>query len=151
MIVENAVKLLEKQQKNLKTLLKITENKQLALVGTLDMKLDELIAKEEKILLTVNEAEKERRDSVEDILMHDGKEVNSARLPKMSELLKEKISSEELERIEAIEADMRETAAKIKKTNERNLFLIKHMRQFVNETMMTLFGSRQRSFIDRKA
>lgn len=150
MSIPNLIELLLKQRENLKRLLDNARKKQHALVANNRELLDECIKDEQKLILAVQNAENGRLQAIKEINREQGFEENEFRLAKLTANLGEVLTNEAKEAIIKSERAIRLFIEEITHTNNQNMFLIQHSKQFIDTTLKAVFGANNKSILDRK-
>lgn len=150
MNIEKLIDLLIKQRNNLRNLLENARKKQDALISSNREVLDECIKDEQKLILAVQSAESGRLETIKEINREQGFEENEFRLAKLTSNLGEVLTYEAKEAIIKSERVIRNFIEEITQTNQQNLFLIQHSKQFIDSTLKAVFGTNKKSILDRK-
>lgn len=150
MSIPNLIELLLKQRENLKRLLDNARKKQKALVANNRELLDECIKDEQRLILAVQNAESGRLEVIKEINHENGFEENEFRLAKLTANLGEVLTNEAKEAIIKSERAIRLFIEEITHTNNQNMFLIQHSKQFIDTTLKAVFGANNKSILDRK-
>ena len=150
MSIPNLIELLLKQRENLKRLLDNARKKQKALVANNRELLDECIKGEQRLILAVQNAESGRLQVIKEINREQGFEENEFRLAKLTANLGEVLTNEAKEAIIKSERAIRIFIEEISHTNNQNMFLIQHSKQFIDTTLKAVFGANNKSILDRK-
>ena len=150
MSIPNLIELLLKQRENLKRLLDNARKKQKALVANNRELLDECIKDEQRLILAVQNAESGRLEVIKDINREQGLDENEFRLAKLTSNLGEVLTHDAKEAIIKSERAIRIFIDEITHTNNQNMFLIQHSKQFIDATLKAVFGANNKSILDRK-
>lgn len=150
MSIPNLIELLLKQRDNLKRLLDNARKKQKALVANNRELLDECIKDEQRLILAVQNTESGRLEVIKEINREKGFEENEFRLAKLTSNLGEVLTNEAKEAIIKSERAIRIFIDEITHTNNQNMFLIQHSKQFIDTTLKAVFGANNKSILDRK-
>ena len=146
----NLTEILNKQEKNLKELLKIVTNKQEALVSNNNENLNDLISKEEKLLLQLQITEERRLEILKSIYEENNVKNERFKLDVMIEALKDKLKKEFVEDIMNSKNRIKNTIKQVTKINQQNLVLIQQSRELLNNTIQAVINATNRSILDRK-
>lgn len=146
----NLIEILNKQEKNLKELLKIVTNKQEALVSNNNENLNDLISKEEKQLLLLQITEEKRLEILKNIYQENNIKNERFKLDVMIEELKDKLNEEFVEELMNSKNRIKNTIQQITKINQQNLVLIQQSRELLNNTIQAVINATNRSILDRK-
>jgi len=146
----NLTEILNKQEKNLKELLKIVTNKQEALVSNNNENLNDLISKEEKLLLQLQITEERRLEILKSIYEENNIKNERFKLDVMIEALKDKLKKEFVEDIMNSKNRIKNTIKQVTKINQQNLVLIQQSRELLNNTIQAVINATNRSILDRK-
>lgn len=146
---EKLFEVLEKESKTLQNLLDLVMKKQRVLVQMDRENLDEIIAKEEKLILAVKKDEKARIEVVQSIYDELNLKFENPKLQVLMDNLGENISDDEKARVEEYEYKIKDLTLEISEVNHRNLFLIQHSRNFINETINILLN-KKKSILDKR-
>lgn len=146
----NLSEILNKQEKNLKELLKIVTNKQEALVSNNNENLNDLISKEEKQLLLLQITEERRLEILKNIYQENNIKNERFKLDVMIEALKDKLNEEFVEELINSKNRIKNTIQQITKINQQNLVLIQQSRELLNNTIQAVINATNRSILDRK-
>ncbi|MCX6151058.1 MAG: flagellar export chaperone FlgN [Ignavibacteriales bacterium] len=76
-------------------------------------------------------------------------EINNQQF-KLSNILAGKIVKEDLDTITLQEFHLRNIIIQLKEINQQNQLLVQNSLEFINETMLTLLGTRKHSLVDRR-
>ena len=147
---DELLEVVHRQRVNMAHLLGIVTAKQLAFGSSEAKGLTELIAREEKVLQTIQETERLRLKLMQVLISDLEVEVRSDKLPKLSVLLDGRISAEPMARLLDDEHELRRLITEVTEVNQRNLFIIRHMRKFVGELVNAIVGNKDRSIVDVK-
>ena len=146
----NLSEILNKQEKNLKELLKIVTSKQEALVSNNNENLNDLISKEEKLLLQLQITEERRLEILKSIYEENNVKNERFKLDVMIEALKNKLKKEFVEDIINSKNSIKNTIKQVTKINQQNLVLIQQSRELLNNTIQAVINATNRSILDRK-
>lgn len=146
----NLSEILNKQEKNLKELLKIVTNKQEALISNNNENLNDLISKEEKQLLLLQITEERRLEILKNIYQENNIKNERFKLDVMIEALKDKLNEEFVEELINSKNRIKNTIQQITKINQQNLVLIQQSRELLNNTIQAVINATNRSILDRK-
>ena len=146
----NLSEILNKQEKNLKELLKIVTSKQEALVSNNNENLNDLISKEEKLLLQLQITEERRLEILKSIYEENNIKNERFKLDVMIEALKNKLKKEFVEDIMNSKNRIKNTIKQVTKINQQNLVLIQQSRELLNNTIQAVINATNRSILDRK-
>ena len=146
----NLSEILNKQEKNLKELLKIVTSKQEALVSNNNENLNDLISKEEKLLLQLQITEERRLEILKSIYEENNIKNERFKLDVMIEALKDKLKKEFVEDIMNSKNRIKNTIKQVTKINQQNLVLIQQSRELLNNTIQAVINATNRSILDRK-
>ena len=151
MSVQRLLEQLKQQKANLQNLLKNAKDKQSALVGNNNELLDNVIKNEQKLILAVQNSEKNRLQTITQLNSENGFEEREYRLNKLIENLEGVLSLEAKEAILKSEKSIRGFIDEITQVNNQNMFLIQHSKQFIDSTLKAVFGNNnKKSIFDRK-
>ncbi len=139
-----------RQRVNMAHLLGIVTAKQLAFGSSDSKALTDLITREEKVLQTIQETERLRLRLMQALVSELEVDVRSDKLPKLSVLLDGRINAESMARLMDDEHELRRLITEVTEVNQRNLFIIRHMRKFVGELVNAIVGNKDRSIVDVK-
>lgn len=151
MNLESLITVLAEQERNLKKLLEIINEKKECLVTNNYEKLNEIIAKEEHALLKIQIAEENRLEIMQKLFQAFN--INSERF-KLEILVNElegKVEPLILNQISEAEKRIKHSVKEISRVNHLNLVLIQQSRSLVNETIKAVINTNKRSILDRKA
>ncbi len=140
---------LAKQKDNLENFFSAAKLKQQSLVENNHEMFDEALKSEEKYLAALNQAEKERENILIRLFERNLTPVEK-KLETLKNLLKDKITEEEWEKLSQLQIGIKDIAKRITLINSQNLFLIKTAREFLITTVNTLIKDRRKVIIDRK-
>lgn len=146
----NLSEILNKQEKNLKELLKIVTDKQEALVSNNNENLNDLIAKEERLLLQLQITEERRLEILKNIYEENNIKNERFKLDVMIEELKDKLSKDFVSVITESKNRIENSIKLITKINQQNLVLIQQSRELLNNTIQAVINATNRSILDRK-
>ncbi|MCB0731080.1 MAG: flagellar export chaperone FlgN [Ignavibacteriae bacterium] len=151
MNLQKLLAILEKQEKNLKNLLKIGIEKQETLVSNNHKKLKELVAVEEQNLLNIQLTEESRLEEMHSIFNFYKINNDRYKLNILVEHLKGSANEKLLETITAFENRIKKSIEEITRVNHLNMTLIQQSRSLINATIHAVINSSNRSMLDRKA
>lgn len=149
-MVEELINTLAGIDEDLSELLIASKMKQSSLVSNTNKKIEEAIVLEEKLLLKIKNGESRRLGIIKDIYSGKGVKLETTKIADLIETFKNDISEEDKNRLTLLEENIKKNIAKVKRTNEHNLFLITHSRNFINETINTLVENSKKSILDKK-
>lgn len=132
---EIAIGILEEIIKQLGLYRTLLEEKRMALVAGKHDQLDAFVAKEERIMLSLQQAEKKR--------------FALAGNARMSEIVTDDEQGS-AEKVRQLEAEAKMLLGECGTLIEHTQFLIRRMREFLHETISTLLLTKKRSIVDRK-
>lgn len=148
-MIKESIVLLKKQLENFTHLHEIVAEKQDALTGTDHRLLADVISREEKLLLAIRTIESERASMIRKF-MGESVDKDNPKQFKLSSIYEGLITNEELEDVRQTEAAIKDVVQKIDVLNKKNLFLIKHLRSFINETLLKVLKNQRKSIVDKK-
>lgn len=135
MNTELATGILEEIIKQLGLYRSLLEEKRMALVAGKHDQLDIFVTREERIMLSLQQAEKKR--------------FALAGNSRLSELMPDE-PAQAREQMLRLEAEAKQLLAECGILIEHTQFLIRRMREFLHETISTLLLTKKRSIVDRK-
>lgn len=150
MNIQSILVLYKQQLAYLTQLLENAKDKKVALISTRHEAFEVTVHKEEKLLLQVQETERQRNEVIADFIARNFPELLGKTTIKLSRILTGKIAPSDLVRLEGLESELRNIIGELKEENSSNLFLIQHMRNFYAETMQALMGKGVTTLLDRK-
>ena len=150
-MVEKIIAILEKQENNLKKLLKFVLEKQVAIVNNNNEGIKESVSKEEKLLLTVQLTEEIRLKVMEEIFSHYKIDNERYKLSILIENLKSKVDERLIHNISVYETNIKKIIKEVQKVNQQNMLLIQQSRSLLNDTITAVLNLNNRTIVDRKA
>ena len=150
-MVEKIIAILEKQENNLKKLLKFVLEKQVAIVNNNNEGIKESVSKEEKLLLTVQLTEEIRLKVMEEIFSYYKIDNERYKLSILIENLKSKVDERLIHNISVYETNIKKIIKEVQKVNQQNMLLIQQSRSLLNDTITAVLNLNNRTIVDRKA
>jgi len=150
MDLQNLISVLNKQETNLKKLLKIVNEKKEALVNNKLEKLNEIISLEENVLLAIQLVEEERLSEMENLFLENNIDNKRYKLEILVTSLTGKIDPGILNRITDFEKKIKTIVEEITKINHLNMVLIQQSRTIINDTIKAVINTSKRTILDRK-
>jgi len=150
MEIKNILKILKDQYRNLNDLFKIAIEKQKALVKINNTLLDKCIKSEEKLLLNIQQTEKNRLDFIKEFIDSFNYDIENADLRDVMKSIKNNLSEEDLNLMTKYEEKIKGIIIALSKLNEQNLFLIQNSKQFITDTINSLLSKHKKSLLDVK-
>ncbi len=144
MNLQKLLSVLIKQEKNLKSLLQIGLEKKETLVSNNHKKLSEVVAAEEKCLLSVQLTEEQRLSLMEHLFVEHNVDDERYKLEILVDRLKGKVDSKILSQIIGSEKRMKNVIAEFTKVNHLNMVLTQQSRNLINETLQAVINSSNR-------
>jgi hypothetical protein len=141
---------LAKQERNLKSLINIGEEKKEVLIANNHDQLHNVIAKEEQMLLTIQLTEEDRLVVMRDLFREFSIDNKRYKLEILIESLKERINHQIIKAISDSEKRIKTLIKKITVINELNMLLIEQSRSLINETIKAVISASTKSIVDRK-
>jgi hypothetical protein len=106
--------------------------------------------KEEQLLSELRKKESERLSLLKKITEEFQSMKDEKYMIKLSNILAGKIIKEELDIIISRENHLKNIVLQLKEINRQNLLLIQNSLSFINETIITLLGNKNKIIVDRK-
>ncbi len=150
MNIEKLFAVLEKQETNLKNLLKSVLGKQAALVNGNSDLIKESVSKEEKLLLNIQVAEETRLKVMQGLFSEYGIDNERYKLEILISNISGKVSESIVKSISLTERRIKSTIKEIQKINHQNMALIQQSRSLISETINAVINTQKRSIVDRK-
>ena len=147
---KNLIEVLEKQESNLRKLKTIGSQKKDILVENNYEKLNEIIAKEEQVLLAVQIAEESRLNHMQELFGTYGIKNERYKLNILVDNLKGKVDNSILNAVAGYEKRIKNLIEEFTKINHLNMVLIQQSRTLVNETIQAVINSSKKVILDRK-
>lgn len=151
MDLQKLISVLTKQELNLKKLIKIISDKKECLVNNTYKKLNEIIAKEENCLLSIQITEESRLEVMKHLFSEFNIDNKRYKLEVLVNKLTGIIGHEELDQITESEKRIKNSIEEINRINHLNLVLIQQSRNLLNDTIKAVINTSKRSILDRKA
>ena len=150
MKLQSLISVLTNQEKNLKKLLEIINQKKDALVGSNYELLNKLVNKEEQSLLDIQLTEEERLKITKDLF--EQYEITSDRykLEILLNSLVNKVDSRITQEIGDSEKRIKNTIKEITRVNHLNMVLIQQSRSLISQTIEAVLNTNTKSILDRK-
>jgi hypothetical protein len=150
MNIDIIITLYTQQLTTLRQLLEVAREKKAALISAKHDVFEIAARKEEKLLSTVQNIEKQRSSHISGMLKENFPHMVGRTNAKLSILLKDKVAEKELSALANLEDEIKKTITELNEQNSNNLFLLHHLRNFYAETMQALVGKNLTSIIDRR-
>jgi hypothetical protein len=150
MELKQLFEILIKQEKNLKSLLKIGNNKKEILISGNNQRLSEIITAEEQVLLDIQNTEEERLKVMKEIFDHFKIDHVRLKLEILADNLVGKVDKRILDEIRKSEKRIKSSIKEITKTNHLNMVLIQQSRSLINETVQAVINASTNKIVDRK-
>lgn len=150
MNLQNLISVLTKQETNLKKLLKIVNDKKEVLVNNKLEKLNEIISREENVLLEIQLVEEKRLTEMENLFLENNIDNKRYKLEILVTSLTGKMDPGILSRISGFEKKIKTIVEEITKINHLNMVLIQQSRTIINDTIKAVINTSKRSILDRK-
>lgn len=149
METKKLIQLLAMQIQNLDSLKKVMIQQQKAIVKN-EISAIELAAENEEIILgKIRINERQRIAEIAELSKVNDFNLESFSLSELLKAIKEN-HSEEYDTLFRLRNQIVLLAYEVNNINNQNSFLIDHARQFIKETITTLYGANQRQIFDRK-
>jgi flagellar biosynthesis/type III secretory pathway chaperone len=150
MNIQELIKVLEQQKLNLSNLKDAVVEKQTALISRDFEKLQSAMQNEEKFLLEINNIEKERVYLISQINRELKRDLEDTRIKSLVSRIEDKIDPKQKEALLNVESSIKAVSEEIRDVNQKNMYLINHARDFINETINSLLSNKQESIFDRR-
>lgn len=150
MNISKLFSILDKQESNLKDLLKIVNNKKEALVNNNYELLNKVVAAEEQKLLTVQLTEEERLTVMQQLFKEYEIDNDRYKLTHLIYGLKGSAEPETIKSILEYETKIKSAVSEISRINQLNMILIQQSKSLINQTIHAIVNTGKRSILDRK-
>ncbi|MFA8341702.1 MAG: flagellar export chaperone FlgN [Rhodothermaceae bacterium] len=150
MNIKKLIEILEKEIHVLQEMRDIAYAKQSALINRNREEIEECIKLEENNIALVKQTELSRINTLEEIYKSEDTEMNDHKLIAFIKNFGQKLEPKIVKYIEEAENQIKILVRKIADLNRNNLFLIKHSLQFIDSTIATLLGNKERKILDRR-
>lgn len=150
MNIKKLIEILEKEIHALQEMRDIAYAKQSALINRNREEIEECIKLEENNIAVVKQTELSRINTLEEIYKSENTEMNDHKLIAFIKNFGQKLEPKIVKYIEEAENQIKILVRKIADLNRNNLFLIKHSLQFIDSTIATLLGNKERKILDRR-
>ena len=150
MNLQKLISTLAKQEQNIKNLLQLGLDKKEILIINDFTKLNEMVALEERCLLSIQLTEESRLKVMHDLFLEYNIDNNRYKLEILIQALKGRVNEKFLDKISKYEARIKKNINEITTINALNMMLIQQTRSINNETIQALVNSNSRSILDRK-
>jgi len=150
MEIKNLIDIIEKEIFALQEMKDIAYAKQSALVNRNQEEVEECIKLEESNIHTVNQIELSRIKTLEGIYQEEDVQMTDHKLAGFVKCFENKLEAGVIKYLHEAENQIKILVRKITDLNRNNLFLIKHSLQFIDSTITTLLGNRERKILDRR-
>lgn len=144
------IQILERELHILTKMLEIVTLKHEATVKMDGNKVQELVAKEERQLLAIQNIENERLNFQRLKLANINHDLNDTKIMSFIKLLKNEFTQEELKSIIVLQDKIKKLIKEIKKINENNLYITNYSINFVKQTIDAIIGGKNKSILDKK-
>ena len=144
------IQILERELHILTKMLEIVTLKHEATVKMDGNKVQELVAKEERQLLAIQNIENERLNFQRLKLANINHDLNDTKIMSFIKLLKNEFTQEELKSIIVLQDKIKKLIKEIKKINENNLYITNYSINFVKQTIDSIIGGKNKSILDKK-
>ncbi len=147
--VENVIETLKKHMFLLDKLANVCVRKQNALINNNRDELEQVIQNESEIIAALLQLKKQHTKLLNEIYEDESVKIKETVSVKLSVLLKEICSEKEIAEIQLLEKRIREKIKEVDELNVKNHFLLQQARNFINEVINVLIGSKK-ILVDRK-
>jgi hypothetical protein len=144
------IQILERELHILTKMLEIVTLKHEATVKMDGNKVQELVAKEERQLLAIQNIENERLNFQRLKLANINHDLNDTKIMSFIKLLKNEFTQEELKSIIVLQDKIKKLIKEIKIINENNLYITNYSINFVKQTIDAIIGGKNKSILDKK-
>lgn len=150
MNISKLFSILDKQESNLKDLMNIVNNKKEALVSNNYELLNQVVAEEEKKLLTVQLTEEERLTVMQQLFKEYEIDNDRYKLKHLIDGLKGSAEPQTIKSISEYETKIKASVSEISRINQLNMILIQQSKSLINQTIQAIVNTGKRSILDRK-
>ncbi len=151
MNLKKLLRVLEKQERNLKNLINIGTEKKDALMINNHEDLNKVIVKEEQMLLTIQLTEEDRLLIMRDLFNEFNIDNKRYKISILLEKLKNRVEPRTLKIILEYETRIKGLIEEITKINQVNMLLIKQSSSLINEiTREIILANKKSAILDRK-
>lgn len=150
MELKNLFDLLSEQEKNLTQLLNVVVKKQRAIIENNYQALDDSVFQEETILTQIVNVEKKRIELTSKMVQKYQLKVESLKLSHFLDSISKYIPTEMYDEFQELKLSIREKSEKVNKTNEQNMALIEHSREFIKQTLAILTNGSKKQILNVK-
>ncbi len=147
--IENVIETLKKHMLLLDKLANVCARKQNALINNNRDELEQVIQNESEIIAALLQLKKQHTKLLNEILEDESVKAKETASVKLSVLLKGICSEKEIAEIQLLEKRIREKIKEVDELNVKNHFLLQQARNFINEVINVLIGSKK-ILVDRK-
>lgn len=150
MELKNLFDLLSEQEKNLTQLLNVVVKKQRAIIENNYQALDDSVFQEETILTQIVNVEKKRIELTSKMVQKYQLKAESLKLSHFLDSISNYIPTEMYDEFQELKLSIREKSEKVNKTNEQNMALIEHSREFIKQTLAILTNGSKKQILNVK-
>ncbi|MBA4250797.1 MAG: hypothetical protein C0425_02045 [Chlorobiaceae bacterium] len=150
MELKNLFDLLSEQEKNLTQLLNVVVKKQRAIIENNYQALDDSVFQEETILTQIVNVEKKRIELTSKMVQKYQLKAESLKLSHFLDSISKYIPTEMYDEFQELKLSIREKSEKVNKTNEQNMALIEHSREFIKQTLAILTNGSKKQILNVK-
>ena len=141
---------LRTQEKNLKNLFKIGMEKQEILLKNDFEKLNEIVSREEQLLLSIQLTEENRLNIMQSLFELFQIDNERYKLEILVNNLKNRVDEQILQDIESFEKRIKTSIESVGRLNHLNMVLIQQSRSLISETVKAVINNSTKSILDRK-
>jgi len=149
MEIKKLVEIIKQEIHALQEMRDIAYTKQSALINRNREEIEECIKLEENSISFVKQTELKRINILEEIYKSEKIVMIDHKLIEFVKNFGQKLDPKIVKFIEEAENQIKILVKKIMDLNRNNLFLIKHSLQFIDSTITTLLGNKERKILDR--
>lgn len=150
MKMHDYIQILERELQTLTKMLEIAKEKHQATIKMEGKKIEELVAKEERQILAINNIESERLNFQQQKLAELNKQMPDNRVLTFIKTLKSEFNEEELKKSIILQDKIKKMIKEIQKINENNLYITNYSINFTRQIIDTIVGGKNKSILDRK-
>lgn len=149
MEIKDLIENLEIQKNNLSELLSSASQKQQALIQSNYENLESSIMAEERSLVKIQQAEKQRLNIIKELYSQFSLNNGTPKLSEFIEKTKNILDRKSQEKITKTEQELKRLIKQISGINQQNRYLVENSRAFIKETIGSLINA-NKPFLDRK-
>ncbi|HPP33403.1 MAG TPA: flagellar protein FlgN [Ignavibacteriales bacterium] len=144
------IQILERELHILTKMLEIVKEKHEATIKLQGKKIEEIVAKEERQILALNNIEYERINFQNMKLAASKIDLKDKKVLSFIKAIKNEFTPDELKSAIVLQDKIKKMIKEIQKINENNLYITNYSINFTKQLIDTILGGKNKSILDRK-